>query len=271
MKQPGKFLTAEWRSLAMLNYQVDAAILKPHVPAGTELDSFDGVFYISMVGFMFQRTRVLGAPIPGHQDFEEVNLRFYVRRRHQDGWKRGVVFLKEIVPKFAIAVLARELYNENYVTMPMRHRADGNRVEYGWLYSGNWNRLGVEIAGEPGLAAAGSLEEFITEHYWGYSVQRDGSTVEYQVQHPRWRVWSCVDAQVDCDVLNTGGLPSGYFALPEQVIRGPVPDLLTLRLSAGAEADVYSGKANRITVRHQHGSPSWSLLPSAVATSASSS
>ena len=89
MKQPGKFLTAEWRSLAMLNYQVDAAILKPHVPAGTELDSFDGVFYISMVGFMFQRTRVLGAPIPGHQDFEEVNLRFYVRRRHQDAVARS--------------------------------------------------------------------------------------------------------------------------------------------------------------------------------------
>ncbi len=152
MKQPGKFLTAEWRSLAMLNYQVDAAILKPHVPAGTELDSFDGAFYISMVGFLFQRTRVLGAPIPGYQDFEEVNLRFYVRR-HQDGWKRGVVFLKEIVPKFAIAVLARELYNENYVTMPMRHRADSNRVEYGWRYSGNWNHMGVEIAGEPALGS----------------------------------------------------------------------------------------------------------------------
>src|SRR5713226_5809776 len=113
MKQPGKFLTAEWRSLAILNYQVDA-ILKPHVPPGTELDSFDGAFYISMVGFLFQRTRVLGAAIPGHQNFEEVNLRFYVRRRGPDGWRRGVVFLKEIVPRHAIAAIARGLYNENY-------------------------------------------------------------------------------------------------------------------------------------------------------------
>src|SRR5260370_7049907 len=166
----------------MLNYQVDAAILKPHVPVGTELDSFDGVFYISMVGFMFQRTRVLGAPIPGHQDFEEVNLRFYVRRRHQDGWKRGVVFLKEIVPKFAIAVLARELYNENYVTMPMRHRADSNRVEYGWRFSGNWNHMGVEIAGAPGLAAPGSREEFITEHYRGYTRHPHDGILEYQFE-----------------------------------------------------------------------------------------
>ena len=204
MKQPGKFLTAEWRSLAMLNYQVDAAILKPHVPAGTELDSFDGAFYISMVGFLFQRTRVLGAPIPGHQDFEEVNLRFYVRR-HEDGWKRGVVFLKEIVPKFAIAVLARELYNENYVTMPMRHRADGNRVVYGWRYSGNWNRLGVEIAGEPALAAPGSLEEFITEHYWGYTRQRDGGSLEYRVEHVPWRLWQTGRAQLLCDAAELCG------------------------------------------------------------------
>jgi uncharacterized protein YqjF (DUF2071 family) len=205
MKQPGKFLTAEWRSLAMLNYQVDAAILKPHVPAGTELDSFDGVFYISMIGFMFQRTRVLGAPIPGHQDFEEVNLRFYVRRRDEDGWKRGVVFLKEIVPKYAIAALARGLYNENYVSMPMRHRADGNRVEYGWLYSGNWNRLGVEIAGEPGLAAPGSLEAFITEHYWGYTKQRDGGSLEYHVEHVPWRLWQTSRAQLLCDAVKLYG------------------------------------------------------------------
>src|SRR5260370_34197000 len=183
MKQPGKFLTAEWRSLAMLNYQVDATILKPHVTAGTELDSFDGAFYISMVGFLFQRTRVLGAPIPGDQDFEEVNLRFYVRRRDEDGWKRGVVFLKEIVPKYAIAALARGLYNENYVSMPMRHRADGNRVEYGWLYAGNWNRLGVEIAGEPGLAAPGSAEECTPGTYWADTPQPHGRWLAYHVEH----------------------------------------------------------------------------------------
>jgi len=205
MRQPGKFLTAEWRSLAMLNYQVDAAILKPHVPAGTELDSFEGAFYISMVGFLFQRTRVLGAPIPGYQDFEEVNLRFYVRRRHQDGWKRGVVFLKEIVPKYAIAALARGLYNENYVTLPMRHRTDGKRVEYGWRFSGNWNRLGVEIAGAPGLAAPGSFEEFITEHYWGYTRQRDGGCLEYRVEHVPWRLWQTSRAQLLCDAVELYG------------------------------------------------------------------
>src|SRR5437867_3564804 len=157
MTQPGKFLTAEWRSLAMLNYEVDPAVLRSRVPSGTELDSCDGAVYVSMVGFMFLRTRVLGAAIPGHRSFEEVNLRFYVRRRSPDGWRRGVGFLKEIVPKFAVAAVARGLYNENYTAMPMAHRFEGHRVEYSWRYSGNWNRLAVEISGDPGLAAPGSV------------------------------------------------------------------------------------------------------------------
>jgi uncharacterized protein YqjF (DUF2071 family) len=184
MKQAAAFLTAEWRSLAMLNYEVDPALLAPHVPSGTELDAYNGIFYISVVGFLFLRTRVLGAPIPGHQDFEEVNLRFYVRRDD----RRGVVFLKEIVPKQAIAAVARALYNENYVAMPMSHRFEGNRVEYGWRYAGVWNYLRLETAGESMLAAPGSLEEFITEHYWGYTRQRDGRCLEYRVEHVPWRV-----------------------------------------------------------------------------------
>ncbi|HEX8362069.1 MAG TPA: DUF2071 domain-containing protein, partial [Longimicrobium sp.] len=93
---PGKFLAAEWRDLVMLNYEADPAALRPLVPAGTELDAWGGTTYVSMVGFLFLRTRVLGIPIPFHQDFEEVNLRFYVRRRGPEGWRRGVVFVREI-------------------------------------------------------------------------------------------------------------------------------------------------------------------------------
>jgi uncharacterized protein YqjF (DUF2071 family) len=205
MSAPGKFLTAEWRSLALLNYEVDPAILTCHVPAGTELDSYKGVFYVSVVGFLFLRTRVLGAPIPWHQDFEEVNLRFYVRRND----RRGVVFLKEIVPKRAIAAIARLLYNENYIALPMSHCLDGNLVEYRWRYPGNWNHLRVEPTGEPALADPGSLEEFITEHYWGYSRQRDGGCLEYRVEHAPWRLWQSKSADLCCDA---GGLYGLEFA-----------------------------------------------------------
>src|SRR5262249_15382318 len=159
----------------------------------------------SVVGFLFLHTRVLGLAIPGHSGFEEVNLRFYVRRRGADGWKRGVVFLKEIVPKRAVAALARGLYNENYEAMPMAHRLEGSRVEYRWRHRGKWNHLAVEVAGEPALAAPRSLEEFITEHYWGYTRQRDGGCLEYRVEHVPWRLWQTSRAQLSCDVANLYG------------------------------------------------------------------
>ncbi|HXG66522.1 MAG TPA: DUF2071 domain-containing protein [Blastocatellia bacterium] len=208
-----RFLTAEWRYLAMLNYLIDPAALLPRVPAGTELDSWNGRTFVSVVGFLFLRTRVLGCPVPFHQNFEEVNLRFYVRRKSADGWRRGVVFMKEIVPRYAIAWVARALYNENYVAMPMRHRIEleagrlkpDAEVEYGWRYHGLWNHLRVKTRGEAQAIADGSEEEFITEHYWGYAAQKGGGSVEYQVEHPRWRVWQVSEATLDCQVADLYG------------------------------------------------------------------
>jgi uncharacterized protein len=197
----GVFLSAEWRHLAMLNYEVEPSLLAPLVPAGTELDAWGGRTYVSLVGFLFLKTKVLGIPIPFHRNFEELNLRFYVRRETAGEVRRGVVFVKEIVPRWAVAFGARVFYNENYVAMPMRHEVDvPGPVEYGWRHAGRWDRLRVEVAGEPRPLVPGSEEEFITEHYWGYAAQRDGGTMEYQVEHPPWRVWSAASRELDCDV-----------------------------------------------------------------------
>ena len=193
-----RFLSAEWRHLAMLNYDVDPAILRPLVPGGTDLDSWNGKTFLSLVGFLFLRTRVLGIPIPFHRNFEEVNLRFYVRRRAPESWRRGVVFVKEFVPKAAIAAVARWVYNENYVACPMGSHvrmpdaSSGVRgsVEYTWTSQSVRNALRVEFEGPPSLPEAGSEEEFITEHYWGYVRQRNGSALEYGVEHPPWRASS---------------------------------------------------------------------------------
>ncbi|MDX2040467.1 MAG: DUF2071 domain-containing protein [Acidobacteriota bacterium] len=203
-----EFLTAEWRSLAMINYEIDPAVLQPLVPRGTELDTWQGKTFVSEVGFLFLNTRVAGVAIPFHRNFEEINLRFYVRRKAEDGWRRGVVFVKEIVPRFAIAAVARVAYNENYVARRMWHGTDlgeasftkSGLVEYGWMEKTGRNFLRVRATGKAQPLAAGSEEEFITEHYWGYAVQRDGGTVEYQVEHPSWNVWQVSEARFDCDV-----------------------------------------------------------------------
>jgi uncharacterized protein YqjF (DUF2071 family) len=205
-----KFLTAEWRHLAMLNYEIEPAALAPFVPAGTELDSWNGRTFVSMVGFLFLRKRVFGVPIPFHQDFEEVNLRLYVRRQASEGWRRGVVFVKEIVPRAAIAWLARQVYNEPYIAVPMRHEIASEAgvvkaAEYGWRFSGRENRLAVVTQGPAKSLVPGAAAEFITEHYWGYNRQRNGTTMEYRVEHPPWRVYDVTTTTLDCDVVGLYG------------------------------------------------------------------
>jgi len=204
-------LTARWVHLAMLNYRIDPEILAPLVPAGTELDLWQDAAFVSVVGFLFLDTRVFGVPLPGHRDFEEVNLRFYIKREAPDGLRRGVAFVKEIVPRWAIAATARLLYGEKYVALPMRHEVTAERVEYGWRHGGAWDGLRLVPAGEAETAAAGSEEEFITEHYWGYSKLRGGGTVEYRVDHLRWRVWRAAEASLQC---RAGALYGAQFAAP---------------------------------------------------------
>jgi hypothetical protein len=189
----------------MLNYEVDPSLLQPLAPTGTELDRWQGKLFVSLVGFRFLNTRVFGIPIPFHRDFDEVNLRFYVRRREGQEVRRGVVFVREIVPRWAIAAVARNVYNEKYVALPMRHQIDQQRtpapaVEYGWRTRAGWNRLCVLAKGEPVLPQEGSEEQFITEHYWGYAAQRDGGCVEYRVEHPSWKVWGAEQATFEGEV-----------------------------------------------------------------------
>jgi len=195
----------------MLNYEVDPAALLPLVPRGTELDRWDGKVFVSLVGFLFLKTKLLGfLPIPLHSDFEEVNLRFYVRRQAGNDVRRGVVFIREMVPRRAIAFVARTFYNENYVALPMTHQVhpageNGLRVAYRWRAGKDWSGISLETNGHSEMPAEGSVEQFITEHYWGYAAQPDGGCVEYRVEHPSWQVWQVRQAAFEGDADNVSG------------------------------------------------------------------
>jgi uncharacterized protein YqjF (DUF2071 family) len=211
--QPAAFLIAEWRNLVMLNYEIDPALVRSRIPAGTEIDFWNGRTFVSLVGFRFLETRLKGWRVPFHVNFEEVNLRFYVRYKSGREWHRGVVFVKEIVPRLAVTLVARWVYNEQYVTLPMRSEVDppsaanGLRgsVGYRWKWAGRWNEVSAQISGEPSPLEPGSEAEFIVEHYWGYSTQRDGSTLEYAVEHPPWRVWRSEQSRFEGDVATLYG------------------------------------------------------------------
>lgn len=197
------FLNAQWRKLILVNYEVDPEVLKRHVPAGTELDLWNGKCYVSLVGFMFLNTKILGMRIPFHINFEEVNLRFYVKRIENGKVKRGVVFIKEVVPKFAITTVANLVYKENYATMKMTHdwkeQPDHLFVKYSWRKKGKWQYISVKARKNATDIPPGSETEFITEHYWGYAKVNQNTTNEYEVTHPRWQAYEVIEFKVEVD------------------------------------------------------------------------
>ena len=209
------FLKAEWKNLALFNYEVDAEILKKHLPTGTEIDIWNNKCYLSLVGFMFKNTKVLGLKVPFHVNFEEVNLRFYVKRFENSEWKRGVVFIKEIVPKKTITFIANTLYQEHYETQKMRHEIienkNSNTFIYQWKNDKEWNTIEVETKNVPIEIKAGSEAEFITEHYFGYTKIDEETTFEYEVTHPKWEQFEVLNHQIDIDFERTYGSDFGFL------------------------------------------------------------
>lgn len=231
------FLTAEWRKLAMAQYAVEPAALEPYLPAGVELDLFQGKCYVSLVGFIFDKVRLKGLPIPFHTRFEEVNLRFYVRRQNTYGsWRRGVVFVRELVPRAAITIVANTFYEEPYATVPMRHEilqtTSELNVSYEWKYCGVWYSMSVDAAPLPVAIRAGSVEEFITEHYWGFTKRSDGGTSQYEVKHPSWVTYPVRKYAIDADF---GAQYGTRFA----GLNGVEPD--SVLLAEGSAVSVDSG------------------------------
>ena len=232
------FLSAEWRDLVMLNYEVEPGILRQYVPSGVELDTFAGRTFVSLVGFQFLRTKLYGfLAVPFHSNFDEVNLRLYVRRREGDEIKRGVVFIRELVPREAIAGLARLMYGERYEACPMEHgierRADGIAAEYRWEWHGRRFLLSAAAKGEAARVAEGSIENFITEHYWGYSAKSASETIEYRVSHEPWRVWVSTNARFEGDGVALYGASFGG------ILRG-APD--SAFIAEGSPVLVHTGR-----------------------------
>jgi uncharacterized protein YqjF (DUF2071 family) len=202
------FLKAQWKNLALINYEIDATRLEKYIPNGTEIDFWNGKCYISLVGFMFENVKLLRLKIPLHGNFEEVNLRFYVKRFENGEWKRGVVFIKEIVPKPALTIVANTVYKEHYQTLRMKHSITENKQEkidfvYQWKTENKWNTILIETQKEPIEIEANSEAEFITEHYFGYTKVNNKKTFEYEVKHPRWQQYRVTNHNLDVDFKKT--------------------------------------------------------------------
>ena len=188
------FLSARWEYLVMFNYEVDDAILKTHLPPYTEVDFYNGKAIVSVVGFLFNNTKVIGIKWPGFINFEEVNLRYYIKYFDGKKWRRGVGFISEIVPQFLVAGMANLFYNEHYSTAKMYHSIreinQQLEVEYNWKKKKQqWNSMWIKANTVLHDIAPGSAEEFIFEHYYGYNKLNSKTAIEYSLEHPRWQVY----------------------------------------------------------------------------------
>jgi uncharacterized protein YqjF (DUF2071 family) len=231
------FLTARWNDLLLLNFPVPADAIDALAPPGTEPDLFDGQAYVSVVGFQFRDTRVRGCAWPRHTNFPEINLRYYVRRKVDGEVRRGVVFVREIVPRRLIAAIANRVFHENYICLPMRSDAANDRLKYAWQSRGRagrrWNTLAGRIAAPFHVPPANSFDEFIVEHYWGYARGPDGSTCECRVAHDPWKIAPAENVVWDCDVAATYDTP-----LAKYLMSPPTSALI----ADGAAVQVFPGR-----------------------------
>lgn len=201
------FLKAQWENLALINYEIDHEILKNYIPKGTEIELWNGKCYVSLVGFMFKNVKLLGLKIPFHINFEEVNLWFYVKSFENNEWKRGVVFIKEIVPKQALTFVANTIYKEHYQTLSMKHSiqesTDSTEFTYEWKTANKWNSILIETEKNETEIEINSEAEFITEHYFGYTKINENKTFEYEVKHPKWQQLKVINTKIDVDFKAT--------------------------------------------------------------------
>lgn len=220
----------------MADYEVEPALLAPRVPPGTELDLNEGRCFVSLVGFMFLDTRVLGFPVPFHVNFEEVNLRFYIKRETGGEVRRAVCFIKEIVPRLAIATVARVFYGEPYECWQMSHGRSSSEVSYSWSNSTCSNVFRVVIGESLGVPEPDSHGEFIIEHYWGYTSRGNGRVDEYKVEHPKWELYGLKNVVIDVDFGATYGSEFAFLS-------GAKP--YSVLLAKGSGISVYKGERIR--------------------------
>jgi uncharacterized protein YqjF (DUF2071 family) len=218
------FLSARWENLIMANYEVHPDVLTPYLPHGVELDCHNNKTYVSLVGFMFKRTSLFNIPIPFFGTFEEINLRFYVKRVEGDSIKRGVVFINETVPHKIVAWLANKLYKEHYIAIPTKNTIEikslSKNIRYDWKINKEWNHIAVDVANVKEQMLEGSIEEFIFEHYYGYTKIDEHHSQEYKVNHPRWQVNKVIDYSINCDFQSMYGNDFSFLSdhQPDSVI-----------------------------------------------------
>ena len=217
-------LTCEWRKLAFANYIVPPEILEKYLPAYTKLDYFNGNCFVSLVGFQFQNVQIAGIKVPLHTNFEEINLRFYVKRFDGAQWKKGTVFISEIADKTALSTMANSIFHENYQTLPTKQEVEEGdeflKTRYSWLHDEEWQHIEVKSTTIASPMARDSEEEFLLHRLWGYGKHSEKETNEYHFSHPSWHTYGVQEFSIKVDFTRVFGSEFNILssAIPHSVM-----------------------------------------------------
>lgn len=202
-------LTADWKNLIVVNYEIDPLVLNPYLPAGTEPDLWNNKCYISLIAFQFNHPKMKGIPIPFYKNFEQINLRFYVSKVYKGEVRKGVVFIKEIAAGNLLKAGAALIYNEHYTNLKTRHTInklpETTEIQYDWRLDKQWNYIHAIAGKDKTIPGADTVTAFITNRFWGYIKISPGKTAEFRVDHEPWKIHKVKSCEVNCDTKKLYG------------------------------------------------------------------
>ena len=220
---PGSWAQAQtWEELLFAHWTVPADALRAHVPAGLDIDHFEGRAYLGLTPFRVTNLRLRGLPpVPGFSSFLELNCRTYVSH----GDKPGIWFFSlDASSRFAVEG-ARRLYKLPYFRARMSGPPHFTSVRLNSEREHHWDAT-YERTGAASHAPPRTLEHFLAERYCLYSVDEAGRLHRAEIHHLPWPLQGA-EAEirrntVRPDGLDVSGEPHVMFSARQDVVIWPL-------------------------------------------------
>jgi uncharacterized protein YqjF (DUF2071 family) len=202
-----------WRSVAFLHWGYEPWLVRPLVPPEVELDTWDGLAWVTLVPFFMEGVRPPGLPpLPWLSTSPETNVRTYIR---EPGGKPGIWFFSLDIARLPMALTGRAAYRLPYIwaTMSTDLSPDdsaGRRVRYRgrrrWPSSARYH-VAIELGSAYRDTELSERDHFLTARYLLYA-RRGPLAVTAFVEHPRWPLVQGTVLRLEENLLAHAGLPA---------------------------------------------------------------
>lgn len=225
---PGRpIVRMAWRDLLFLHWPVDANTVQRLLPAGLEIDTYDGSAWVGLIPFRMPVVRAFGLTIPGAGSVLECNVRTYVRC----GIETGVWFFSLDANSISAVYSARTIFRLNYRHSRISTNRDSDRFEYVVERRDHHRRSHIgqrsarssnggdsqqpamrcvwDIGAAMPSAKPGELEHFLTERYALFTIGRGGRLLVSRIHHESWRLREARIVELNDSLIEAAGVDIG--------------------------------------------------------------